>query len=108
MTNKPTNTRTGIKSPLAVRDLWVEYAVERGVVKAVRGISLDLREGESLALIGESGCGKTTLGLSLVRLLVKAATIRRGEINYLYRDGREIDVRQLREKELQKFRWQEC
>ncbi len=108
MTNKPTNTRTGIKTPLSVRDIWVEYAVERGVVKAVRGVSLDLREGESLALIGESGCGKTTLGLALVRLLVKAATIRHGEINYIYRDGREIDIRQLSERELQKFRWQEC
>jgi ABC-type dipeptide/oligopeptide/nickel transport system ATPase component len=41
--------------PLSVRDLGVEYIGERGMVKAVRGVSFDLRPRESLALIGESG-----------------------------------------------------
>ena len=68
--------------PLTVEDLWVEYLIERGVVKAVRGVSLSLAKGESLALIGESGCGKTTFGVALIRLLVQAARIPRGEITY--------------------------
>ena len=38
--------------PLSVRDLWVEYRIARGAVKAVRGVNLDLRKGESLSLIG--------------------------------------------------------
>ena len=94
-------------TPLSIRDLWVEYKVDRGLVKAVRGIDLDLRAEESLALIGESGCGKTTLGLSLIRLLVKAANISRGTITYR-RDGQEFDVLSLNSRELRRFRWREC
>lgn len=93
--------------PLSVEDLWVEYQIERGVVKAVRGVSFSLGKSESLALIGESGCGKTTLGLALIRLLVKAATIRQGEITY-WRDNRGIDVLSLSERDLRRFRWGEC
>ena len=93
--------------PLSVRDLWVEYQTERGMVKAVRGVAFDLRKGESLSLIGESGCGKTTLGLALIRLLVKAATIRQGQIIYR-RDGRTIDVLALKERDMRYFRWREC
>lgn len=76
---------------MQVNDLWVEYPAKRGLVKAVRGVSFELRRGESLALIGESGSGKTTLGLALVRLLPKAAHIRRGSILYRH-DGIEQDV----------------
>ena len=93
--------------PLSVRDLWVEYAGERGMVKAVRGVSFDLRPQESLALIGESGCGKTTLGLALIRLLVKTATIRQGQIWYR-RGGQGYDVLTLDERDMRHFRWREC
>ncbi|MGC9523654.1 MAG: ABC transporter ATP-binding protein [Anaerolineae bacterium] len=92
---------------LSVRDLWVEYKVERGLVKAVRGVDLDLYPEESLALIGESGCGKTTLGLSLIRLLVKAANIRQGSITYRL-DGEELDILAMNDRELRRFRWREC
>ncbi len=93
--------------PLSIRNLWVDYQIERGIVKAVRGVNLDLYEGESLSLIGESGCGKTTLGLSLIRLLVKSATIREGQITYRRGDST-IDVLSLKERELRRFRWSEC
>ncbi|MCD6284571.1 MAG: ABC transporter ATP-binding protein [Anaerolineae bacterium] len=93
--------------PLSIRNLWVEYSVERGLVKAVRGVNLDLRPEESLALIGESGCGKTTLALALIRLLVKAATITQGTITYR-RDGQELDILSLNSRELRRFRWREC
>lgn len=95
------------KIPLSVRDLWVEYRAERGRVKAVRGVSFDLAPEESLALIGESGCGKTTLGLALIRLLVKTASISRGEVTYR-RDGRTVNVLGLNPGELRRFRWREC
>jgi peptide/nickel transport system ATP-binding protein len=94
-------------APLSVRDLWVEYIGERGMVKAVRGVSFDLRPQESLALIGESGCGKTTLGLALIRLLVKTAHITEGEITYR-RDGKVTKVLSLSEREMRHFRWREC
>src|SRR5215211_2293956 len=63
---------------LSVRDLEIGYATDRGLVRAVRGVSFDLGDDESLAFIGESGSGKTTLGLSLVRLLPQNASIARG------------------------------
>src|SRR5262249_20212450 len=72
---------------LSVRDLSVEYGARRGAVKAVRGVSFDLRRGESLALIGESGSGKTTLSLALIRLLTRSARVTSGRILY-QRNGR--------------------
>ena len=105
--NQSASQKSPAPSPLSVRDLWVEYQLERGMVKAVRGVTFDLRKGESLSLIGESGCGKTTLGLALIRLLVKAAAIRRGQITYR-RDGRTTDVLALKEREMRSFRWREC
>ena len=53
------NERAGVikgDAVLSVRDLWVDYQAERGTVKAVRGVNLDLYRGENLSLIGESVC----------------------------------------------------
>ena len=93
--------------PLSVRGLSVDYQLLKGTVKAVRGVSFDLHKGENLSLIGESGCGKTTLGLALIRLLVKTAVISKGEIVY-QRDGKVVNVRSLTETEMRHFRWSEC
>jgi peptide/nickel transport system ATP-binding protein len=92
---------------LSVQDLEVEYRARRGLVKAVNGVSFDLRRGESITLVGESGCGKTTLGLSLVRLLPKQATIREGQIVYRRGETR-LDVVDLGPSRLRQFRWAEC
>jgi peptide/nickel transport system ATP-binding protein len=53
---------------LRVEDLVVEFKTRGGVVHAVSGISLDLREGETLGLVGESGCGKSTTGRAIMQL----------------------------------------
>ena len=58
---------------LEVRDLRAYLYTRWGVVRAVDGVSFALREGETLGLVGESGCGKTMTGLSLVRLLPEPA-----------------------------------
>lgn len=92
---------------LSVEDLSVQYLARRGAIQAVRGVSFELRKGESLALIGESGCGKTTLATSLIRLLPRMATFTNGEIRFQRRD-RLINVLQLGERDLRLFRWQEC
>jgi peptide/nickel transport system ATP-binding protein len=93
---------------LGVRDLSVEYRTGRGAVQAVRAVSFDLRRGESLALIGESGSGKTTMALALIRLLSGSARVTGGRILYQRRDGRVVDVLALGPQELRRFRWQEC
>lgn len=65
---------------LDVRDLHVHYETADGAVKAVSGVSLTLHAGERLALVGESGCGKTTLAMAIMRLTQPPARIVSGEI----------------------------
>ncbi|MGH2770853.1 MAG: ABC transporter ATP-binding protein [Actinomycetota bacterium] len=64
---------------LEVRDLRVLIPTEDGVVRAVDGVSFDLMRGETMAIVGESGCGKTTLALALIGLLPPGAAVR-GEV----------------------------
>ena len=54
---------------LNIKNLSIQYATEDGVVKAVNGINLDLKEGETLGLVGETGAGKTTTALGMMRLI---------------------------------------
>lgn len=54
---------------LSIEDLFVEYHTDDGIIQAVNGISLHLRKGESLGIVGETGAGKTTTAMSILRLL---------------------------------------
>jgi len=54
---------------LQVRDLRTHFFTDEGVVRAVDGISYDLQEGETMGLVGESGCGKSVSALSILRLI---------------------------------------
>ena len=59
-----------IKKPLlSVRDLVVEFNTERGVVRAIDGISFDVMHGETMGLVGESGCGKSVTSLAILGLI---------------------------------------
>jgi peptide/nickel transport system ATP-binding protein len=60
---------------LSVRDLHVTYRTRSGGVPAVRGVSFDLAWGQSIGIAGESGCGKSTMGAALLRLLPKDALV---------------------------------
>ncbi len=72
---------------LDVRDLSLGFARGRDVLEAVRGLSFDVAAGETLALLGESGCGKSATALALLRLLPEAGRLLGGEVRL---HGREL------------------
>ncbi len=63
-----------------IRGLKTHFYTDRGVVKAVDGVSLDVKRGETLGLVGESGCGKSQLALSILRLTPFPGKITEGQI----------------------------
>ena len=67
---------------LDVRDLRVYFRILKGMVKAVDGVSFQLRRGETMGLVGESGCGKTTTAYAITRLLPSNGEIVGGEIRF--------------------------
>jgi oligopeptide/dipeptide ABC transporter ATP-binding protein len=71
---------------LMIRDLRVNFYTYEGVVKALDGINLYVKKGESLGLVGETGCGKTVTVRSIMRLIESPGKIEGGEIIYNNRD----------------------
>ena len=87
---------------LVVEDLRTHFSLDGDTVRAVDGVSFTLQQGEALGIAGESGCGKTTTALSLVRLLPSNARIVEGSIRYFG-----IDLVQKSEEALRRYRWRE-
>ncbi len=87
---------------LHVQDLKVYYLRREGPVRAVDGVSFDVRPGEYFGLVGESGCGKTTLARAILRLLPANARIVAGHI---WLKGR--DLTRLSNRALRPLRWRE-
>jgi len=73
-------------SLLSVENLSIGYQTKKGMLKAVDHIRFDLEEGDSLGFVGESGCGKTTIGMALMGLLPENAEILEGRIRFQGRD----------------------
>lgn len=88
------------ENTLEVRDLRVYYHTARGPVKAVDGVSFNVRRGERFGLVGESGCGKSTTAMALLRLLQPPGRIESGEI---WLNG--VDLARLSRDELRRVRW---
>src|SRR5688572_5354360 len=84
---------------LSVNDLRTYFQTEDGVVKAVDGVSFDLKKGETLGIVGESGSGKSVTNLSVMRLTPKAVRIASGEIDF---DG--IDLATASDATMRKIR----
>ncbi len=91
---------------LDVHDLRTYYGTHAGEVRAVDGISFALSEGENLGLVGESGCGKTTVAKTLLRVLPSNARTSGGEIRFRT-DGRQRDLLTMPTRELNTVRWRE-
>jgi oligopeptide/dipeptide ABC transporter ATP-binding protein len=87
---------------LDVKDLKTWFSLESGTVRAVDGVSFRLDYGEALGIVGESGCGKTTTALSIVRILPSNGRIAGGEVNLMG-----IDLVKKTENQLRRYRWRE-
>ena len=85
---------------LEIQGLKTYFDTRSGIVRAVDDVSIKLEAGESLGFAGESGCGKTTTALSIIRLLPKNGRIVDGHIRYMERD-----LVGLKESEVRKIRW---
>ncbi len=111
LTPQTAETRVASTDPvLDIRDLSVEYLTHRGPVRAVNSVSFTIAPGEVFGLAGESGCGKSTIAHSILRVLRPPAVITGGHILY-----KGMDILELNEENCQKnaslsiesFRWAE-
>jgi oligopeptide/dipeptide ABC transporter ATP-binding protein len=82
---------------LRLEDLHTQFFTSRGVVKAVDGVSLHVDVGETLGVVGESGCGKTMTALSILRLLPEPGRIVSGKIEFRGRDVTKMDDEEIRD-----------
>jgi oligopeptide/dipeptide ABC transporter ATP-binding protein len=87
---------------LVVEDLRTWFELDGSTVHAVDGVSFTVQQGEALGIAGESGCGKTTTALSLIRLLPSNARIESGSIRYVG-----IDLVPKSAEALRRYRWRE-
>lgn len=87
---------------ISIRNLCVDYITDAGDVRAVNNVSFDIGKGEVFGLAGESGCGKSTVAFSLMRLHKPPAFITGGEVFF---DGK--DILKYSDAQMQAFRWSE-
>ncbi len=89
-----------VENVLEVKDLTMHYTTRKGPVFAVDDVNFHVARGESVGLVGESGCGKTSIAISLLKLLPDNADIKKGQILL---NG--TDLIPLAEAEVRKYRW---
>ncbi len=96
-----------MKPILEIKDLHVHFYTYAGVVKAIAGVSFTVYEGETFALVGETGCGKSVTSRAITRLIESPGRIVKGSVIYHTKDGRKIDLLKLPEAELRAIRGKE-
>src|SRR6202030_461772 len=82
---------------LQLEDLHTQFFTSRGVVRAVDGVNLHIDVGETLGVVGESGCGKTMTALSILRLLPDPGKIVSGRILFRGKDVTKMDDEEIRD-----------
>lgn len=96
---------TPAEALLHLEQLSVHYDTQYGAVRAVDGITLSLKPGEAMGLVGESGCGKTTAAKSLLRLLPPNGRIASGRIDFAGRDLATLDDESMRRTRWKDIAW---
>jgi peptide/nickel transport system ATP-binding protein len=87
-----------IQPLLEIINLKTVFSTARGFIKAVDGVSLSLKVGETLGVVGESGCGKTMLALSIMRLIPSNGQIAEGQVLFAGRDLLSLSEEEMRKK----------
>ncbi len=88
----PSNSVANDNFLIRINDLKTHFRTMDGIVRAVDGVSLEVKPGEALGLVGESGCGKSVTAFSILRLLPKSSRIVNGEILYRRTSRETIDL----------------
>lgn len=83
---------------LELKDVYVNFYTYRGVVRAINGVNLTLREGEFFGLVGETGCGKSVTGSAILNLIRNPGRIESGEIFFKGQDLLKMPEEQVRQK----------
>src|SRR5262245_56613694 len=95
--SRDTSPSNGAEYLLEVDDLHVHFVTTRGPVRAVEGLSYAVRAGEAVALVGESGCGKSVSALAILRLLARpAGRIVAGRVLFQGRDLLKVSEEEMR------------
>ncbi len=87
------------KAVIELKDLQTQFQTEEGTVKAVNHVSFSVREGETVCVVGESGCGKSVTALSVMGLIAESGSVVGGDILY---EGKSLLG--MKEKELRSLR----
>ncbi|HEX7422212.1 MAG TPA: ABC transporter ATP-binding protein [Thermoanaerobaculia bacterium] len=82
---------------LEVKNLVTSFPTEDGLIRAVDNVSFSVRRGEAVALVGESGCGKSVTAMSIMRLVARPGRITGGEVRFKGRDITSLSEKQMRE-----------
>jgi len=90
---------------MEIQNLSVDFKTKRGPLKAVTDASVTIHENESVALIGESGCGKTTLANAIVDILPLTATVSAGKIMFYKEDGKVVNLLDLKKNKMRYLLW---
>ncbi len=87
---------------LAIEDFTMHYRTKAGWVQAIDGVTLSLGRGQSLGVVGESGCGKTSIAMSIMRLLPYNSQVKRGRVLF-----KGHDIYGMSDEEVRRIRWKD-
>ena len=83
---------------LRVEDLSVLIERDEGIVKPLNGVSFRVQAGQSIGIVGESGCGKTMTSNALLRILPPGSRITQGRMDFSTKEGDQVDLAQIEDK----------